>query len=418
MTTQRWSSHALWALLLIAGLAALPYKRLPPPAAPHQPRATICTCSDVFDLINRLNMAELAVELLNQEIAKIQALELKAGRKFMLDERNPKGATNYDQIVTAINEAMSSAQMMGGKTTHSETDGNCDVKVPPSGSWCIDEIANHHERQVHVPACQADKAAGRTTLLGRRATATAVAYMQEDIKGYEAEIARIRDILQRMHHTCRGSWVGRVKYFEQNVSEQVIILPPNVPRGTRVSGSQKIANDFSRESRVLYRDFGHSVINVRTKQIGSIADEGVARTYCGGGPRGSTGPQHTIATKIVTRTERSGYTEGTAQITFGFDSLTGIVTLALTVPRSTDNGTSTTTETRAGMCNPTDNGTTSNSIAATGSHDGTSVTAVDTVTPTSVTISGERTFVAPLPTVPGRTETRTARLTWVLHKIP
>ena len=374
-----------------------------------------CTCADVIDLINRLNMAEAAVEVLKQEITKIEAAQRAAGRDFLMDERNDAGLSNYDQLKATITEAMGSVQMRGVKSSVGRTDAECRPSIVASSTQCLDEVVMGHEEEVHVAACSSERAAGKFTIVGRRPVATAVAYAQEEIRGYQWEIARIREILHTLPPDCQPGWVGRVSLYEKKTLAITNTLPP---LGTRISGTENAETSFSRSARVLFLDIGGSLLNMEAGTIGTTNNTGSARTHCGGGLKGPVGPERIITTTSTSRSEVAALVEGSADVTFNFDPTTGDFALSLTVPESQGDGTTTSRLEVRGSCNPADDTPRSGAASIAGPLTGASAHVQGTVPPTATRVSGDQAFDwGPPVSVPNVTHTHTARMEWSLYKI-
>ncbi|HKS06516.1 MAG TPA: hypothetical protein VJR92_09415 [Gemmatimonadaceae bacterium] len=402
-------------LAFVVPLVTVAAVRAPRTQAPRQVR-TVCTCSDLVTLVNRLNMAQAAAEVLYAQVAQIEAAQRAAGREFMMDERNASGQSNYDQIAATINEAMSSVQMAGVKTGGGKTDAKCKMTVDADGTPCLNEVIAAHEQDVHVDACKAEEKAGAFTVLGNRPVATAVAYAKEEIRGYEREMAKIREILRSLPPECQSEWVGFIYFYEKNALATTITLGPS---NTRVSGTQTTKSDFTRAARFLFRSNGTPLLNVRAGKIDEMGSTGVAKTQCRGGLAGSMGAERTVYTTSSTKNEISAFTEADAEASFSFDSTTGSYSLSIRVPDSQGTGTTISSLRVRGSCDPAHDVTNGGTASLSEPFAGTSIAVDDSTAKSAIQIRGEKTFDwSPSAMPPGVTHSHTGRITWILYRVP
>ena len=385
---------------------------------------TTCTCSDVSDLINRLNMAEAARQALLDELPNIEAADKRNSPKppALLDDRAPNGETNQELIRNAINDRMKRVQL--ASTSIGKTDGRCHAAVTFQTTACMNEIVMWHEQHVHVPACTA----APKDVSGFRASQTTVDYAKEEIAGYEAEIDRIKAVLRMLPPSCRPSgWVGYVEYREERTMEKDTRLPPGE---TRVSGVDRSTLSLIRDARVLYREV-HAPTTLtaltaspRVKTV--IHEENLSynsvtgKRSCTGGaatPRYDGTSTGTVEEKVVVNAEA----DKDIDVSFDYDPHTGSYSLVFAIPEAEGIGTLTRTETTSGACNPADNGSKSSSSQFSTPYTGTQVNVSGTVTPQSTVdhIQGnDKIDLGPPVTLPDATITHSATVRWAFHKVP
>jgi len=385
---------------------------------------TVCRCSDVSDLINRLNMAEVARQALLDELPKIEAADKRNSPRppALLDDRAPNGQTNQDLIRDAINSRMTRVQL--ASTSIGRTDGRCAASVTFETSACMSEIVMWHEQHVHVPACTA----APKNVSGFRASQTTVDYAKEEIAGYESEIARIKDVLRMLPASCRPSgWFGYIEYREERAMEKDTRLPPGE---VRVSGVDRSSMSLIRDAMVLYREV-HAPTTVTAlaalPRVKTVIHEEVisynsvtGRRSCTGGaatPRYDGTSTGTVEEKLVVNAEA----EEDRDVSFDYDPQTGSYSLAFEIPEAAGIGTLTKTETVSGACNPADNGTTSSSSQSSTPYHGTQVNVSGTIMPASTAdyIQGNDTIdLGPPVTMPDATVSHSATVRWAFHRVP
>jgi hypothetical protein len=332
------------------------------------------------------------------------------------DERNASNKSHYDQIVADINEAMSGVQIEGVKTGGGLTDAKCNVTIESDGTPCLNEVIRAHEEDVHVAACSTEFKAGAFTAFNNRPVATAVAYAKEEIRGYEREMAKIRELLRSLPPECRSEWVGFIYFYEKKSLGTTVTLGPS---NTRVSGRETTKSDFTRAARILFRSTGTPLLNLQAGNIGESGSSGVAKTQCRGGLAGSMGAERTIYTTSSTKIEVGSRTEGNAEASFSFDSTTGGYSVSVRVPDSQGEGTSTSSLTVRGSCDPAHDISQSGTASAAEMFAGTSVTVDNSTSKAAIQIRGEKTFNwSPSAMPPGITHSHTGRLAWSLYRVP
>jgi hypothetical protein len=385
---------------------------------------TVCTCNDVDDLINRLNMAEAARQALLDELPKIEAADKERSPKppWLADERAPNGQTNQDLIRGAINDRMMRVQV--ASTSIGTTGGNCEPSLTHRTSSCMNEIVMWHEERVHVPACRA----APKNALGFRASMTTVDYVREEVAGYESEIERIKAVLRMLPASCRPSgWIGFIDYREERAMEANTTLPPGE---IRVSGVDRRSLSLIRDARVLYREV-HAPTTLTaltaSPRVKTVIQEEVVwynsvtgKRSCTGGaatPRFDGTSTGTVEEKVVVNAEA----EQEIDVGFDYDPQTGRYSLSFEIPEAAGSSTLTRKETVTGACNPADNVTKSSSSESSTPYSGTQVNVSGTVTPQSTVdyIQGnDKVDLGSPVTMPDATITHWATVRWAFYKLP
>ena len=265
-----------YLVVIVAGIAGF----LDRPV--HGQAVTSCDCPDVFELINRLNMDEAAISALKFQLAEFEATDRSTGRPSSMDDRHASGVSNQNHLRAAINGAMSAVQMLGAQTAKGDTNGLCRSSLETSSTRCMNEIVMFHEDNGHIPACERDRAAGRTTAIGYRAPLRTAAYIKEEIAGYESEITRIREVLRLLPDSCRQKgWVGLINYFEElSMDGETTVNGANGSTST-----QKTTRSFKRQARIVYRESVSLTGNTSVTENITRTEVASGRTSCSGGLR-------------------------------------------------------------------------------------------------------------------------------------
>jgi hypothetical protein len=386
---------------------------------------TSCTCADVYALINRLNMAEAARAALLEELPKVEAAE-RARPGSDLNEANSNGVTNQSILRGAITKGMVSVQMPGAPTSVAQTDARCRSAVTRSSTACMNEILMWHENTVHVPACND----GPKTEIGVRQPQKTVDYVKEEIAGYEAEIARIKEVLRMLPASCRPSgWIGHIQYREQRTTETQRTLPPT---STRISGSERSSTTLIRNVKILYRQAPGAPTTIAAAAVSPRAtveiEERVTkintvttRRSCTGGGLATGRPDGSMTSTLEEATTASGQGEKDVEVGFDYDSTTGAYSLSFEIPDAGGTSTQRRNETVSGACNSSDDGTKSSSSQSSIPYSGDRVTVSGSITQRSTTdvLQGiDRIDFTPPVSSPGLSITNSATVRWTFFKLP
>lgn len=388
---------------------------------------SVCGCPDVNDLINRLNMAEAARAALNDEIPKIEAKDRENWPKppAPLDDTTAAGISNQEMVRTAITNGMVIVQALGAPVSEGRTNSSCRSFVTKSSTACMDEIVKWHEDAVHVPACKK----GPTNATGLRVPQTTAAYAREEIAGYESEIKRILEILQRLPATCRPSgWIGHIYYFETKLVETQRTMKPG---RDLVSGSESSNQTMVREAKILYREPSRSPNTLTALVSGprmfavinetySTTEKRTAKWGCTGGFSTPVADRITAFT-LTQGAKIEGSRETEAEVGFSYEPSNDSYSVSFNHPGMVGSATSTRTETVNGSCNPGEDGTKSSSAGFSQPYESSLVRVSGRTTPRSGTdvIQGdEKLNLTPPVSMPDLSIVHTGTLRFTFFRVP
>jgi hypothetical protein len=381
---------------------------------------SVCECPDVFDLINRLNMAEAARSTLLEEIPKMEAAP---DPDAPADDKDDQGESNQDRIRARIRNGMAVVQALGANTSEAMTYQSCRWGMIKSSTACMDEVIRWHEETVHVPACDSRNPGG-----GRSSTQSTISYAREEIQSYEAEIARIKDILSSLPATCRPSgWVGHIYYFEQRTTR---IQRTMKPGRDLVSGWERSLQTLVREAKIVYREKVQNPTTITALLSGpkmfavinqtlSNGDMRVARWGCSGGLRTPVSDQVTTFT-TEEQTSVTAFRETDVDVGFNYNPATGDYSISFTYPGMQGKGTNDRLEAVTGSCNPAEDGSKSSGGGFSQAYDGSSISVSGKARqPAPDMIQGEeRLNQIPPVSLPDMAISDTVTLRWTFFKLP
>ena len=167
-----------------------------------EPNAAACTCDDFLDMINRRDLANVAIRSID-ELSNAQSAKDAQARKPEMYSDELYGPGKEDNL-DAIKKAKTGAPPGGGETHHL----NCRPTFPEGVSACMKESIRAHEN-VHQRECLN----GYTTRFANYKEAkTMVEYWKEDREGYEEEVK----FLETQIAKCRvGNYPGAESKAEQ-----------------------------------------------------------------------------------------------------------------------------------------------------------------------------------------------------------
>lgn len=343
----------------------------------------------------------------------------------MLDRNPSTGNTNQNDIRAAIIARMAVFQVPEAAIVSATTSLFCNSSIESHGTACLDEVAMWHEDKVHVPACNSSP----KTALGAREAQTTVDYAREEIAGYTAEIARIKETLRNLPATCRPSgWIGAIYYFEKKEVETTSQQQPDM---TVVSGVERSKRVFQRSANVIFKE-GANATTVGAAAISPRASVALienishyqsttGRISCIGGAATPAFTGTSTGTSLE-ETESRVSEEKDIDASFEYDDQTGAYTLSFVFPALTASGTYTKTDTVTGACNPADNGTTSGSASASLEYPAESIIVSGKLPPSNPPpdhLSGaDPVMNTPPVTAPNMTATGSAKVSWSLTRLP
>jgi hypothetical protein len=239
-----------------------------------------CSCKDVDDLIQRINMAHAAIDKYQLELAGGQGIK----PKDTVDALPPKSSRNNRLVLQdSVNEAMGEVRRPKRTEVVADTSGvTCQpvVRIEPF-SACMKALVDAHEA-VHKTACEADKLQRKLGKFDDRLKGMLLSkYAQEEIKGYEVEIDEAMKRLRALPASCRPSgWVGTIYAIEVKGSTITITKPPGNQYST---GSTKKTDDDRSRWGAVYVDGANSSAYWHIKQHTERKETAGALVNCIGG---------------------------------------------------------------------------------------------------------------------------------------
>jgi hypothetical protein len=151
-----------------------------------------CSCDDIPDLKNRLNEVNAAIAEYQLAIQDVQSHDTGTGSTTMYNE----GTFKEEQA--NVQNAINGAHTRGTKSGSGDTGTDCGTKVT-AGSACLQGSFQSHEN-VHATTCQRTKGELSSKGTGSWTTnykdsMTMVAYWNDEIAGYQAEIPYLNNEL-------------------------------------------------------------------------------------------------------------------------------------------------------------------------------------------------------------------------------
>jgi hypothetical protein len=167
-----------------------------------------CGCADKKDLLNRLNLVEIAIQEYGFQIQGMKAKAKAVGSPVRFTEEG------YKEILQpAVNEAMQlvrddAAHQATGKTNSTD----CGLDDISAATDCLREAMRKHEA-VHQAACSAVKSSGFSG--DYQNSMTLADFAQEEIYAYREERKYLLEMLTSLPQWCRpNDWFGFVVYQE------------------------------------------------------------------------------------------------------------------------------------------------------------------------------------------------------------
>jgi hypothetical protein len=195
-----------------------------------QAQSKPCSCTDKKDLMNRLNVVEMAIQEYRAQIEVIKEQEKNEGKHLMWTQKR------YDNLEENVNNAMKTVRDPSANSASAKSNGgDCDFEEITAPTDCLRESVTRHEK-VHHRACLAVKdSLGLTETYQMRMRLADFA--QEEIFAYFEERKFILSQLQSLPPNCRpNNWFGYVA--NQRVVTTVInkTIPPINANGRPSAG--------------------------------------------------------------------------------------------------------------------------------------------------------------------------------------
>ena len=187
MHTTRLFLIVLWGVLSLGGL-------LPDSKAQSAGQAA-CGCSeqDKRDLESRINQVKAAMKEYDALVSEWEKKEKGAGEPLLL---NP---THRGSIQGSVGFKMSGARDPNARAFDAITDPACHTDVNSSATSCLRGALEDHEA-VHKKAC--DKNKSLNPFIDWRDSQRVVDYMKEEKAGYQKELERLEEELNKQQKNC------------------------------------------------------------------------------------------------------------------------------------------------------------------------------------------------------------------------
>jgi hypothetical protein len=196
-------------LLLVAGLFYYMQIRHTIPAKVVPVSSGTCTCSDITDLENRLNVANAAIAEYQNGIQDVNDHDATVGKPTMYNE------VTYAEERANVQIAINAVLPRGAPTGTGDTTTDCETVVK-ADTPCLQGSVQTHEN-VHSANCQNIKQqlkdAGKLNdFTNYKDSMTMVEYWNDEIAGYQAEIAYINTNLATAKADASCKWACDVDH--------------------------------------------------------------------------------------------------------------------------------------------------------------------------------------------------------------
>ncbi len=248
-------------------------------AADARGAAGSCSCSDVKDLINRIAMAEAAIEKFRAEIPVMQKQQVPP-----LYDRVVPGTsqTNYDALRASVIAAQAAVQDPGAHGGTGSTNGiSCETEVKAETA-CLTEVLQVHEDH-HALRCTAERK-DRRLVKGedRFRNKLLVDYANEEISGYQQEIDEALRRLRAIDPSCRPSdWFGTIRVEEARSME----VTTTSPRGEYTDGTTRTSKEQFRRWGTIVVGRSPDTAYWQVQHLVTGHDTQSGRVACGGGAK-------------------------------------------------------------------------------------------------------------------------------------
>lgn len=184
---------------------------------------TPCECADKKELMNLLNLNQMAIQELNYQLGIITATEV-AEKKPVMYSDNAINALE-DSIINALATVRQKGLDDGSLTMFPH---DCSMKETGKGNFCVQQIKKIRY-SVHQKICQASlsqRDPQKESYLNNRKMAGII---QEYLAAYKSEQALILQLIDSLPKDCRpNNWFGYVSYQKVSTMVSNETLPPDM----------------------------------------------------------------------------------------------------------------------------------------------------------------------------------------------
>lgn len=154
-----------------------------------------CGCSkqDETDLESRIKQVEAAIKEYEALIKEREAKEKSAKEPLLLTP------ANRGSVQGSVGFRMSGIRTSTARSFGAETDPSCATSIDPDATPCLRGALQDHE-SVHKKACDANKS--MNPFVDWRDKQRVVDYMKEEQAGYQKELNRLHDEVNKMQAFC------------------------------------------------------------------------------------------------------------------------------------------------------------------------------------------------------------------------
>jgi hypothetical protein len=157
------------------------------------PVACSCSAQDKTDLESRIKQVEAAIKEYEALIKEWDTKEKGAKEPLLLTHEN------RHSVQGSVGFRMSGVRISNARSFGAETDPACATTIDPDATPCLRGALQDHE-SVHKRACDANKSLN--PFVDWRDKQRVVDYMREEQAGYQKELDRLKDELEKMKKFC------------------------------------------------------------------------------------------------------------------------------------------------------------------------------------------------------------------------
>ena len=169
-----------------------------------------CKCVDMSDIKSRISESQAAIQTYRTEIKKMANQQKREGNILVYTaERREKLQGRVQLAMNAITLGSLGIDAWGKDGGPGGTNNLCQVTVNPDMTACVQESIRRHE-EIHRQAClktESLSTVAASILKGKdrfeRDNSTLIAYAQEEIKGYEAELRFLNPEFTALKKRCK-----------------------------------------------------------------------------------------------------------------------------------------------------------------------------------------------------------------------
>lgn len=189
-----------------------------------------CSCDpqDKTDLESRIKQVEAAIKEYEDLVKEWETKEKGAKEQLFLTN------DNRGSVQGSVGFRMSGVRTSNARSFGADTDPTCAIHIDPAATPCLRGALQDHE-SVHKKACDANKSSN--PFVDWRSKQRVVDYMKEEQAGYQKELDRLKDELEKMKKFC--SLDPSVQKALRDLAGEKERQGEALPRVKRVAEAQK-----------------------------------------------------------------------------------------------------------------------------------------------------------------------------------